>query len=74
MLTWRTSIHVLHLDCCVRLGYDDNIDGRVPNSFAAAAFRIGHTLLNERLNRIKDNMEESNELFLSQVRTNSCQS
>jgi len=48
-------------------GYDPELDGRVPNEFATAAFRLGHTLLQERLRRASPDYETDDSLFLSQV-------
>lgn len=33
-------------------GYDDQIDARIDTAFSTAAFRIGHTMLNDRLLRV----------------------
>ena len=32
-------------------GYDDTADATVPNSFASAAFRFGHSLVQPTINR-----------------------
>lgn len=57
-----------HLSCCDP-GYDANVDSRIPNEFATAAFRYGHTLLQERLFRIDGRGQVNYELWLSQVLT-----
>ena len=36
-------------------GYDPNIDGSLPNSFGAAAYRIGHSQIQEEFTRIDAN-------------------
>ena len=36
-------------------GYDDSIDGGLPNSFGAAAYRIGHSQIQEEFTRIDVN-------------------
>ena len=36
-------------------GYDDSIDGSLPNSFGAAAYRIGHSQIQEAFTRIDVN-------------------
>ena len=36
-------------------GYDDSIDGSLPNSFGAAAYRIGHSQIQEEFTRIDVN-------------------
>ena len=43
-----------NLDCLLGeyTGYDPNIDGSLPNSFAAAAYRIGHSQIQEAFTRI----------------------
>jgi len=43
------------------------LDGRVPNEFASAAFRIGHTLLQEKLHRTNEHHQLNDGLFLSEV-------
>ncbi|ELT97224.1 hypothetical protein CAPTEDRAFT_134931 [Capitella teleta] len=45
--------------------YNSKVDARIPNSFATAAYRFGHTLLHERLERVDayDHVDDS--LFLS---------
>ena len=47
-------------------GYDANVDARIPNSFATAAYRFGHTLVQERLQQIIGSRSNTS-LWLSQV-------
>lgn len=39
-------------------GYDETVNGTIMNVFSAAAFRLGHTLLNSQLLRLDSNGEE----------------
>lgn len=39
-------------------GYDETLNGTIMNVFSAAAFRLGHTLLNSSLRRLDANGEE----------------
>ena len=68
---WRQwdwiSCKWMHILCWILTGYNDALDGRIPNEFATAAFRIGHTLLQERLRRSNDEYQFDDSLFLSQV-------
>jgi len=45
-------------------GYDANVDPRVTNLFSAAAFRVGHTLINSKIVRMDD---QGNELDLGEM-------
>lgn len=36
-------------------GYDQSVDATIPNSFAAAAYRFGHSLVREELDRLDEN-------------------
>jgi hypothetical protein len=38
-------------------GYDINVNAQVANTFSAAAFRVGHTLLNSNIRRLEANGE-----------------
>ncbi len=38
-------------------GYDDTVNGTITNVFSAAAFRLGHTLLNSTIQRLDSNGE-----------------
>jgi hypothetical protein len=48
-------------------GYNPDPDPRIPNSFAAAAFRFGHTLLEERIRRMDEQYTVDDNLFLTEV-------
>ncbi|CAN0028370.1 peroxidasin homolog isoform X1 [Lampetra fluviatilis] len=46
-------------------GYDPNVNGGIFNSFATAAFRFGHTLINPVLHRLNENFQPIPEGHLS---------
>ena len=56
----------------MRAGYDPTVDGRVPNEFATAAFRLGHTLLQEKIQKVSKYDEADSSLFLSEVIVVNC--
>ena len=49
------------------LGYDATVDGRITNEFSAAAFRFGHTLIQDRFRRSDVNYNNDDTLMLSSV-------
>ena len=55
-----------NLDCLLGnyAGYDPTIDGSIPNSFATAAYRFGHSQLQEGFNRIDGNEKSLTPLLL----------
>ena len=52
---------------CFVLGYDATVDGRINNEFSAAAFRFGHTLIQDRFRRSDVNYNNDDSLMLSSV-------
>ena len=56
----------------VTLGYDATVDGRITNEFSAAAFRFGHTLIQDRFRRSDVNYNNDDSLMLSSVSIKPC--
>ena len=50
--------------------YDSTVDGRIANEFSAAAFRFGHTLIQDRFRRSDSNYNNDDSLMLSSVSYN----
>jgi len=50
------------------IGYDSSVDARIPNEFVTAAYRFGHTLVQERFLRVNKQNHADNSLWVSQVR------
>ena len=48
-------------------GYDPNIDGGLPNSFATAAYRVGHSQIQDRFYRLDVNENFLPSLYLEQA-------
>jgi hypothetical protein len=57
-ITYNEYLPALGLDIGPYAGYDDDIYPNVMNSFSSAAFRIGHTQINESLIRL-DNLGDT---------------
>lgn len=47
--------------------YDSTVDGRITNEFATAAYRFGHTLIQDRFRRSDANYNNDDTLMLSSV-------
>ncbi len=59
-------IHEIRSNCVP--DYDPTVDGRIANEFSTAAFRFGHTLIQERFRRSDSDYNNDDSLMLSSVR------
>ena len=53
----------------VHPGYTPKLDPRVANAFGTAAYRFGHTLIQDRIRRTSYDFEHDDSLMLSMVST-----